>query len=757
MSGADPRQQLASSLVLVATLLALGLVFLRPGATHSARPMSDVDPGAPGFPVRLSVNESRSDGEWRHASGLVATRSNLLRDAGEIRFFVGTYGATPEAREFVIRESSSGAILFARDPGKVENNAEVRLRKIKSPGDSTGELRLEVVFRGGDDLAVWAQIPGVGDDAADRNLIVSAGDQRGIIWGTWFSGREVSPVSRLALLDAMWDHSVIARITGVLGLLLLTVGVIGGSRLAGRIQMVLLFAGISLIYALVVPPFQAPDEPDHFLTLAGEVGGEAGKDLADSALRLANNSHFESIKFRPAVKFAAEDIGRPEGTGWASHVTPTGSQALRSPLAALLWPTLGRVISGFEAADALMMLRVLNIVLLASAFFVCLNLAPAADSSVVAAFLLMIPTLPFFGLHFSNHALPLAATVAATGMALRAAGGNQLRSSDYPLWGALSGLAFVAGVTGIATMAVMAGLAWVAAMGTSGKMFRDQIRLASAYTGGALAVIFCVILAVSGQEYLVDFINRIVRWWTGPVGTAFRFSPFLVIPGLALAWIGSVGLLSMSAKAFSKGWGKVIWLVAGVWFVFLALSLFHAGPVLPGIEGGEIPDIPIGKYGRLAVGAFLSGFGLGAGDSLVVRSFWGGFGWLDAFPPDWLVRGVKLMPTLGISLLLLDGVARRDAGSGKVAGWVTVVTFLTCAAVAALAFSTHRINVNLHGRYLAGLYVIFTAVCGLGASRRLARCSDPVKNASRQAMIVAVLFIHSTCWCSLALRYLGSS
>ncbi|NDE18361.1 hypothetical protein EBZ80_25945, partial [bacterium] len=587
----------------------------RPGTTHSARPLSDVDPGAPGFPVQLSGDLPAEDG-WRFATGRIKTGSDVLAAAGEIRFFVGTYGARPDAREFILRDTASGEVLFARDPGPVENNAEVRLRRVKDPVKSPAqpfrELRLEVSFRGGESLAVWAQVPGAGDEAARRNLLVSSGDQRGIIWGTWMSDVQVAPASRFVMLEAMWDHAVVARLTLVLGLFLMA------CVFFGRHQVVSLFVGIAAIYAWLVPPFQAPDEPDHFLTLAEDIGGAAGDSMSTGALRLANLGHFESIKFRPAVKFAAEDVNHPDSGGWATHITPTGSHALRSPLAGILWPIAGSAVARLGAADALMTLRWFNVMLLAGAWLVFMGFVPVAFSFVSAMCLLTIPTLPFFGLHWSNHALPLASTVAATGVALRVISGTRARNADYLIWGGLSGLCFVSGVTGIASFAVMAGLAGISLLRDAKNSVAQDLRRGMSFAAGSLAVI----LSIGSREYLVEFIQRLMRWRTGPFAKIAEVNPYPVIVSVAILGICSLLVAGALRRRISvrfsgtfqfsrvTAWRTLVRFQAGLWILFVFAGLFYSGPFLPGIEGGEIPDVPLIRYAKIAVGAFLFGFGL---------------------------------------------------------------------------------------------------------------------------------------------------
>ncbi|MBV8980613.1 MAG: hypothetical protein JO086_06910, partial [Acidimicrobiia bacterium] len=56
----------------------------------------------------------------------------------------------------------------------------------------------------------------------------------------------------------------------------------GGRRVAGPLWPLLLFAVLALAYALVVPPWQTPDEPQHMVHV--EVVRRGGFDAAEQLL-----------------------------------------------------------------------------------------------------------------------------------------------------------------------------------------------------------------------------------------------------------------------------------------------------------------------------------------------------------------------------------------------------------------------------------------------------------------------------------------
>jgi hypothetical protein len=526
--------------------------------------------------------------------------------------------------------------------------------------------------------------------------------------------------------------------------------------------VVLLGLGVAISYAWICPPFQAPDEPDHFLTLANDVPGSG---LAERALTLANKGHFESIKFRPGVSFSAEGIGRPLTGDWASHVTATGAQEARSPVAGLTWPVIARVIAPLDAAAALFVLRGLNVGLfvLVFAFFAwsCVTAGGADEwGSRLALLMLGIPVLPFFAMHWSNHVFSLFAIIAAGALLVRAMSGLESSWRIAFAEGAVAGLAFVSGVTGMACAFMFV----VLVMFGSGLRSWDKKAFAPATAVSFGTGAFLPIVATgTNHRYVSVLLERLALLVPESMRPGLMNLPVapatygLIVTGFVLAPLaaGMIGAGVSRRISSPQGYratqaGHVLAKIEFVvWMVFLAMSVFMRGPELPGIEGEELHGISMFRYAVKAAGAFLFGFGFGPSDILVVDSFWGGFGWLDAQPPGWLLRFCRLVPAIGISWILFRAATKTDSAMRRLWLWLNGTTAAVVLAVMVMAAATYSMNVNLHGRYLAGAYFLFLLPACIGFSRWT--------NASRQLMVLGVLSVHSVCWYSLILRYLGSS
>jgi len=133
-------------------------------------------------------------------------------------------------------------------------------------------------------------------------------------------------------------------------------------------------------------------------------------------------------------------------------------------------------------------------------------------------------------------------------------------------------------------------------------------------------------------------------------------------------------------------------------------------------------------------------------DLLLSTSFWGGFGWIDAVLPTWLVIALGLVMAAGLVLTGLSIARRRDA---RHAIWIAILAAGGVMSLAAYAISNYFLNRNLHGRYLLGLYVAALATAWTvplqGADRAAPRL--------RLAVVAAVVLVHAYALPFVLLRY----
>jgi hypothetical protein len=560
---------------------------------------------------------------------------------------------------------------------------------------------------------------------------------------------------RLGLLAWMWGFErgagwLGAGIAAAAGVLLLGLATFSRSRRI-VLPVFLVALGLASVFALLVPPFQAPDEPDHLLAFAEATGNE---DLARDCRRLARHSHFERIKFHPEETFTPYDRKEPFSVAWSRHVTPSPMDR-RSPLTIAVWDAASAVVRTSRAAVALLSLRMLHAALFALAAAAgawIVARATRRDAGMFPAFVFLIPTLPFFAMHASNHALFADLCVLAGCVTLAA-----FHREDHPPWtgpvvGTLAVLVVLTSYTAIPL------LAWVLLF-PADRLLRAVRRSASGGFSTRDAAMFWGGLALGGGivAALWDVLpvfrtaSRLMRK-SFPALRSIEGIHLMVAALVAAGLLFSVELLirrRIDRRRAEKGeedegtpaGGRrsraAIAIVAVALFVGLIVSPFVPFDPVPGQTN---LDASLGEYVGHVTSSLLTGLSFREPDYLLSITFWGGFGWLDTFLPSWIVR--ILGGAVGTGALLLLVVAAR---SGDLARLVRILLGAAClAGIGALtAFAAYKYQVSVHGRYLLGFYAIATSV-GLSGFAAAVPPASPVPRAAARKRDPAArrIFLH---------------
>jgi hypothetical protein len=733
-------------------LLIYGLALaIQNGATHSTRPLSDIDPSSPGFPVELEAVANSSEQTTLRAD--IVDLSARLNGASEMRLFFGTYADRAFIKSLRLVDSQSGEALFTREPGWHENNAIITMTRVAPAlhgSYALTQMELIAEVKPGQRLAIWTQSPGVGDDAIGSNLLAKTSTQSGIVRGTWLSRDEISPRSRIGLLAYTWSHEsyVYWILAGCLGVIVL--GAILFQQHFSKVSAILcFFAGMTVIYAVICPPFHAPDEPDHFLTIAG-IGGY--EHLSQSALLLANRGHFETIKFRPDVQFSTEDVNKPLEGKWAEHISPGGPIANRSPLAAMIWPFVAKGLGDLDAGSALMCLRIFNTLILLVGILIGIWATPSPFKVPFGVLMSGIPTLLFFAMHWSNYIFIIAFTVASVGFIFRCIFRSNLRSWQFAVWGSISGCLFISGIAGIAGWLVNFLIAGVSLAFTA-KPRRALVNYFVFFIFSSL-----VILQTAGPIYLSAISVSLSRLapFESWLGSWFYFPRMLLSSGVVGGFL--ILILSMVVQTttprlnhFSN---RLPWVARIELLLFAALILISVKrqiPILPNIESST-HGLTTSAYAIKSVKVILASFGFGPSDPLLVKTFWGGFGWIDSMPDEPFFHLMRLGPTLGIFLLLIFASTGRSIKSWA---WLHIGAIVSAIYLMLLAIGTFRVPANLHGRYMIGFYLVMLSFSWLGFLELYKYLSPSKRQFMIQFLITLALATHVYCWCHLLVRYFG--
>ncbi len=628
----------------------------------------------------------------------------------------------------------AGCVFSVRPGTHVEDNAVVRFIR-SAQCQNTNEsgpavMVLNMSVPSGDPLVVWTSRPSV--PASGRDLIFVGGPpdgvtRRPVLRGRYVDLRAPSRVRRVHLLNYMWGFSPypywIGGVLAVAGLLFSAGALLVFRSVACRRVATIAGLGagcvalsLGILYAVLVPPFQAPDEPDHFLAFADMA---ARPELSLRAAELARIGHLERIKFYLDERFRPVDVGRPYPEAWNADIFPMPISG-RSRTTQALWWCVSKVTRGFDAAATLLSLRLASAGVFALAVGAGVGILAAhgagAGAFVVSLGFLLVPTLPFFGVHVSEFAaLTSTYIVFACVLAALFLDGPSTHRLGLPL--------------GIVTALMIAG----------GRSAAPMLALV------ATALVGRTVLGTHGTLVPRDTVRRAAIFW---VGTAIGTSLLILATGEAYSrglWPGDTGRLpawfrSAAERVRDRSWALALLLPAGIivelaaWKVRMLTrdrlkrprtlavrsAAYVVGAAIAGTAavsvGLDMPAIayfspgsppPLQDYLQATLSSLGTLGRLRHHDLLLSTFFWIGFGWLDTLLPIGIVTSLVALATgMGVWLLVLVGRAgdeRRGTWLALLAGgWTATVTLDTIAS--------YFLRRNLHGRYLVGAYLSSLAI-----------------------------------------------
>lgn len=622
-------------------------------------------------------------------------------------------------------------------------------------GAPTGEVKLTVRLAARNRIGVWTFVPPSGEASSSSQLIrvVGVPGRSGpfpALRGKYVDRLAPTGTRRIDLLGYMWQVAPSSRwiwwafglsvLVALVGALLfpwdLRNNLVGLTpAVAAGAGMLCLAAALGGMYAVLVPPFQAPDEPDHFLSYALLTQDTS---LADEAARWARLSHFERIKFHTDDRFRPDDVGKPFPIAWSVD-TFADNVKERSSTTAAWWTYLSRFVHSLPAPRKLLFVRLADVFVFAlsvAAGTLLLVWAAGPDipyPQLLPSVFLLVPALPFFAMTMSEFALLTSGYVflAACTLALFVDGP---RSSWFgiPLGFVVAMLA-MSGRSALpmaplitAVVAARIALGERSVKHASGDFFRSTLF----WTGFTLSV--GAVSLMLDAEYAPPAIDLTV-----PIAQR------MVLPWFRLVWHRPWYLATLGAIAFAlelsavrvRGWiPERITAKTGTaarWACFAGAALVvlsFAGSLFltyPHLQLLEVPDPPsLEEYLRNVLQTAVSSFRTGDLDFLLSSSFWAGFGWLDTVP-DSIFLAV-LTGGVGLSLIALLAHVGRQRDTRRVA-WLAIVGIGWVVTLATYAIATYEMHRNLHGRYLIGVYLVVLAVVfsGLALAGPIAskRCS----------------------------------
>lgn len=474
-------------------------------------------------------------------------------------------------------------------------------------------------------------------------------------------------------------------------------------------------AAFGLCYAVLVPPFQAADESNHFLGY-GEVVDRP--EIAIEAAKLAALGHFDRLRFRADEHFRPIDMGSPLSVSWAESAT--SNVTLRSSNVRL-WRLFDPFSRHQSPERTLVGLRFLNTGVFALAVAVgtlaAVLLTTIPFPQLLAFSFLFVPSIPFFATYVSNYAtLTSAYVLFAFGVAITTLGRGRDQRSGFML-GLGAGLALVISRSALpmALFLVFVLIGRLLATSPPFETWRNALRSAVGFWGSlSLGLAIPFLLAPAEYKTLLAvwialFLPALAGGWEWLGSYAWWLLAAILLVGVVAEVNISRGRAALGDRLMSQivrcsriAPLLMAALLAGLMFV----SIFVRFPILQPVGAGARPAVP--DYLGTVMLSTLGFFRLRHADHLLSSSFWAGFGWLDTIPPDWFICTLGALTGAALIGLLLHVRANREAVHVVI---LTVAFAGFVATLMAYAFITLSAAPDLHGRYLVGLYLCILPIC----------------------------------------------
>ena len=706
---------------------------------------------------------------------MVAVRQELLTSEPEIELRVADYGQTRTIlnAEIVI---PSGNCAYGAESGQTfpNNDSLIFVRRnacAQIPDATEHEIFLTIRLKKPGKVAVWTAESGrPGKNAsllvADRTRSAYAG--RALIGAVGYSDKSRSS-TRLALLTYVWQLPgdwLVTLLVGAVALLGLSAALLSscytrGAKTGGRaipqasLAALLAALALALVYACVVPPLQAADEPNHFAGLSYSL---KRPQLAGELTLLGQLGNLDRIAFHPDQHFNPSDLGHPGVMILTAGSEPEWDLRGRGVLA--VWRAFAPVLRHTKTVSGTLLLaRVLNAVVFATAVGLFVGIVGTFTPSkwpIVNAFpLFIIPTLPFFGMYVSNYA-PLSAAYVLFAAAIVVFVWDDRASY---VTGPLMGLSWAA-----ATLLARSAFPLAPVLVSCGVA---RMILGPRLTTWSGALVFWMGLAVPGAialsmipQHLFDVARTTAA--ALPVGIRPFWGiirhPWLLVPlgGLASAvemWLhrarphgdGESGERMKSVVAIA-GYAGALLVVSSI-----AASAFIGYPSVPNVDPQHVTSTS--WYVVDTMLPAITMFRFGHADFLTSQSFWSGYGWLDTPLPAWLITTLAVGTGTAFVVTLI-WIARTRAYRTGVSCFLVIAGLL--AAFATTSFTVVRSTpAALHGRYLLGIYLCLIALSWHWLPRVIPSARERTKTITLVACGLSIITIHGLAFAMILARYFG--
>lgn len=259
-------------------------------------------------------------------------------------------------------------------------------------------------------LALWSKdINGdwLPTSSIKAKIVTADGKYMGYALGN-YSRKPSFRETRLKVLLRTWALKDIVVFVSALALALLGILILSARNGVAEskrwvIKITGTFVIVGALWCIVIPPFQAPDEPDHLMSFLDLT--KTQDKLGPSMLSFAQRTHFERIKFNETETISQNDLNVPAQAPWAGHISGPDYYE-RAPLLAFFVKHLSHLgIERVGIESIVILLRMSNLIFILFSMIFCLRFMQAPLLPLVY---FLAPPLFFFGMHISNYPISLA-------------------------------------------------------------------------------------------------------------------------------------------------------------------------------------------------------------------------------------------------------------------------------------------------------------------------------------------------------------
>lgn len=713
------RGLVVAALVTVAVALPAGLALMTVPATRPVRVWMMREPSALPARAEQMPREEAADGTdlFRLSFSSRDVADFATYDRVEIVF--GTNRTTPRLVSGRLRIAGTSCVFASALDVTMADNALLAFSRQGTctplDGAPVGLIDLDMhVARGSGTLAVWTFEDA---SAAARPLYRMDGPLRLSVRGFVSRTPPAFTMRRADLLAYTWDvpaATIWTRLAFALGAILAGTWLLyrtdGATQppaphVAAAFGTACLLGGLALGYAIVTPPLQAPDEPDHLESYAALM---EGADISAELKALIDRTHFERLRHQAHEQFAETDVGRPlDGPVFEDLIREPVET--RSPATAYWWRWLHGVLAPGPLANTLWGIRAGGALFFgASAGIGVLLLAWATGAprpALLGLGFLVVPTLPFFGAHVADTS-----TIVALNLILAAALAGIVLDGPHDLLlgtslGTAMALVLLSGRRSWPVLVVAGVVLTVRA--TIGSPRGHSVRRTLAFWAPLLATLALGVWwagRLGTLGYALRSPSAQVPAALGPFVVALQHPVLLVVPLLVLPLVEQVGgpvrtaLLALASSRLVSRGGSLLAAAA------VALAVVSYWVELPTAKPGAVHAVALPAYVKSVLMSMAVPFRIGHADLLLSTLFWSGYGWVDTVAPPWVLAVLN-----GATALAVWWTWRVAARTGDPRRMLLVAALAIglAASLAAFAAGAYALKYDLYGRYLVAWYVVF--------------------------------------------------